>query len=110
MLRRFFLALPLVLLPALAFAQSVAGNYRAEGMNPDGSSYSGTVTVTETGPVLTFHWDIAGDTYDGTGQRDGDVIRVDWGDAFPVVYVVMPSGELHGTWGNAHGLERLIPN
>lgn len=110
MLRRLFLAFSVVLLPALASAQSLAGTYRAEGMNPDGSHYSGVVTIAEAGDELAFHWELATESFEGTGRREHDVIRVDGGDVFPVVYVVMPSGELHGTWGNAHGLERLIPN
>ena len=90
-------------------AQSVGGMYRAEGRNPDGSTYEGRVQISERGGAIAMTWWVGNDTYQGTGERNGDVIWVDWGDSYPVVYVRMPSGELHGTWSNGRGLERLIP-
>ena len=110
--RRFALAGLSAALVSLALplaAQDVAGNYRAEGRNPDGSSYSGTVQVREAGSEVHVSWQVGKQSYKGTGTRDGDVVWVDWGDTYPVVYVRMPSGELHGTWANGKGLERLIP-
>ncbi|WP_204115662.1 hypothetical protein [Shimia biformata] len=92
-----------------ALAQSISGSYRAEGRNPDGTAYSGTVQITERGGAVAMTWSIAGQSYQGTGERNGDVIIVNWGDTYPVVYVRMPSGELHGTWANGAALERLIP-
>lgn len=92
-----------------AAAQSVGGVYLAEGRNPDGSSYSGTVQIRDSKGVLFFNWQVGSQSYSGSGTRNGDVIWVHWGDQYPVVYVRMPSGELHGTWANGRGLERLIP-
>ncbi|MEX0302819.1 MAG: hypothetical protein AB3N24_10380 [Leisingera sp.] len=92
-----------------AFAQSVSGVYRAEGRNPDGSSYTGTVQIQDSGGSVQMQWSIAGQSYSGNGSRNGDVVWVDWGQTHPVVYVRMPSGELHGTWANGRALERLIP-
>lgn len=92
-----------------ALAQSVTGLYRAEGRNPDGSSYSGTVQIRDSKGVIKVNWQVGSQSYSGSGTRRGDVIWVDWGDQYPVVYVRMPSGELHGTWANGRGLERLIP-
>lgn len=92
-----------------ALAQSVTGLYRAEGRNPDGSSYSGTVQIRDSKGVIKVNWQVGSQSYSGSGTRSGDVIWVDWGDQYPVVYVRMPSGELHGTWANGRGLERLIP-
>lgn len=92
-----------------ADAQSIGGIYRAEGRNPDGSAYGGTVQIVESGTSLSFSWQVGNQSYQGTGYRSGDVIWIDWGDTFPVVYVRMPSGELHGTWANGRALERLIP-
>ena len=109
--RRFFsgliLALACVATPALS--QSVSGNYRAEGRNPDGSAYSGTVQIYDRKGEVRVEWQVGNQNYSGTGTRNGDVVWVDWGDTHPVVYVRMPSGELHGTWANGRGLERLIP-
>lgn len=108
MTRRFLLTLVLLLTPALALAQSIAGTYTAQGRNPDGSRYSGTVTITEKGNAVYFAWNV-GSYYEGTGTRNQDVVTVDWGSDYPVYYLVMPSGELHGTWANGTALERLIP-
>lgn len=90
-------------------AQSVSGTYRAEGRNPDGSAYHGSVSIQESGGKVYMNWSVGGRSYQGTGSRNGDVVWVDWGDRYPVVYVRMPSGELHGTWANGTALERLIP-
>lgn len=92
-----------------ALAQSVTGSYRAEGRNADGTKYNGTVQISDQGGQIAMHWRIAGQSYSGKGTRNGDVIWVNWGDQYPVVYVRMPSGELHGTWANGRALERLIP-
>ncbi|EBA15105.1 hypothetical protein RSK20926_04457 [Roseobacter sp. SK209-2-6] len=90
-------------------AQSVSGSYRAEGRNPDGSAYSGTVQIREAQGQISMNWQVGSQSYAGSGTRNGDVVWVNWGDTHPVVYVRMPSGELHGTWANGRGLERLIP-
>lgn len=90
-------------------AQSISGSYRAEGRNPDGSSYTGTVQINDNGGAIEMHWQVGAQTYTGSGTRNGDVVWVNWGDTYPVVYVRMPSGELHGTWSNGRALERLIP-
>ncbi len=92
-----------------AAAQSISGSYRAEGRNPDGSTYTGTVQIQDNGSAIEMNWQVGAQAYAGTGTRNGDVVWVDWGDTYPVVYVRMPSGELHGTWSNGRALERLIP-
>ncbi|WP_424977881.1 hypothetical protein [Leisingera sp. S232] len=102
-----FAALTLFAVPA--GAQSVGGSYSAEGRNPDGSTYSGTVQIRDNGGMIEMSWQVGAQSYAGTGTRNGDVVWVDWGQPDPVVYVRMPSGELHGTWANGRGLERLIP-
>lgn len=90
-------------------AQSIAGSYRAEGRNPDGSTYAGSVQISEHGSTVQMRWQIGAQSYAGSGSRTGDVIRVNWGQPQPVVYVLMPGGELHGTWAGGRALERLIP-
>lgn len=92
-----------------AVAQPVGGNYTAEGRNPDGSTYSGQVSISERGDGVAMSWHIGSQKYSGRGFRDGRVLTVNWGDKHPVVYVVMPSGELHGTWSNGRALEKLVP-
>jgi len=107
----------LVALPALfvtlptgtrAQVANISGVYQAQGRNPDGSSYAGTVTVQEGAQGnVAFSWAVAGRSYSGTGQRSGSVVTVNWGGSAPAVYVVMSDGALHGTWANGYGLERL---
>lgn len=96
-------------LPQAATAQSVTGQYRAEGMNANGSRYTGTVVVAQNGTQLRLNWTVGSSQYMGSGTRNGDILWIDWGSAHPVVYVKMPNGELHGTWDNGRALERLIP-
>ena len=122
--RRLILSsLPLTIAASAALAQtkksaggandtmqrSLAGRYRSEGRNPDGSAYSGTVTIAQQGQAVDFTWVIGTDTYRGTGQVDGRVVTVDWGEATPVIYVVMENGALHGTWDDGLALEKLTP-
>lgn len=85
----------------------ISGSYRVEGRNPDGSGYAGTVRITENGDAISMAWQVGTQTYSGTGVRQGRVITVNWGDAFPVVYVIMPNGALHGTWADGRASERL---
>lgn len=100
------------LMPVAANAQlgrSLVGNYTVAGRNPDGSAYSGTVQIAQTGNAVQITWNVGGQTYGGTGTLDGRVMTVDWGSDSPVVYVVMPNGELHGTWAKGTALDKLTP-
>jgi hypothetical protein len=110
--RRLFLAAAVAGLALPVFAQSlpsdISGSYKAEGRNPDGSTYTGRVTVQESvGGAVAFAWIVANQSYAGVGTRDGRVVSVDWGEAHPVVYVIMPGGALYGTWADGRALERL---
>lgn len=87
----------------------IDGDYLSMGMNPDGSTYEGTVAITQQGTAIEVSWTINGETNRGAGLIDGRVVVVDWGDETPVVYVVMPNGALHGTWADGTALEKLIP-
>lgn len=108
--RRFlFAALITLALAPPALAQSILGTYSADGRNPDGSSYSGTVWIDQAGKGFAFRWQIGNQSYTGSGTQSGDVVTVNWGDAHPVYYLVMPDGELHGTWADGRGLEKLTP-
>ena len=55
-------------------------------------------------------WRVGRETYTGEGRIDGRVLTVDWGAEDPIVYVLMPDGELHGTWADGRALEKLSPN
>lgn len=93
-----------------AAAQGLSGSYTAQGRNADGSTYTGTVQLTQSANVVSMAWSVGGTNYIGTGVQDGRVITVNWGADTPVVYVVMPNGTLHGTWADGYALERLTPN
>ena len=108
--RRIFLGIATAVLVATQVAaQGVNGLYRVEGRNPDGSAYSGSAQLVEINNTVTIAWQVGGQAYQGTGTRSGDIVWINWGADHPVVYVVMPSGQLHGTWANGKALERLVP-
>lgn len=92
-----------------AWAEGLSGSYAVEGMNPDGSKYTGTVSLVENGGSVSMTWTVGSSSYAGAGLVDGKVITVQWGDPNPVYYVITPSGELHGTWAGGKALERLVP-
>ena len=93
-----------------AFAQGLTGSYVAQGRNPDGSAYTGTVQITQSANVVSMAWQVGASSYIGTGVQDGRVVTVKWGANHPVIYVVMGDGSLHGTWDDGRALERLVPN
>lgn len=53
-------------------------------------------------------WIVGKQSYAGTGLREGRVVTVNWGDTYPVVYVVMPGGKMFGTWADGKALERAV--
>jgi hypothetical protein len=95
-----------------ALAQRVPGLYKIDGRNPNGSRYGGKVLITaaETG-VYNFLWRISnGETYRGRGRLSGDMLTVEWGQQYPVIYRVNIDGTLRGRWDNGRGIENLIPD
>ena len=95
-------------LAGTAAAQSALdGTYRVQGRNPDGSAYAGAVRLVEPGGSVAMTWQVGNRTYQGTGSFDGRLMIVNWGDRYPVVYVLMSDGTLHGTWSNGRALEKL---
>lgn len=106
------------LFPALAFlllattyatAQSLAGQYDVWGRNLDGAAYEGTAEVRDDGRNVTIFWNTTAGVYSGTGARDGNLLLIDWGADYMVVYTIMDDGELHGTWADGYALDRLSP-
>jgi hypothetical protein len=96
---------------ALPVAPDISGKYTAHGTNPDGSMYSGSVTIRRDGNRYRFDWVIAnGQALHGTGILNGHTISVDWGQTYPVIYLVGPNGVLTGTWNNGTATETLIPD
>ena len=85
------------------------GTYSARGLNADGTAYEGRVDITQQGDAVEFTWNVGEDVFRGQGSIEGRIVTVDWGDATPVIYVVMDDGELHGTWADGTALEKLTP-
>jgi len=86
---------------------NLEGLYRATGTNPNGTSYSGTCTVTRSGDTYQFYWQV-GSTYRGSGRFEGDELVIHWGEAYPVIYTVADDGRLIGTWSNGRATEVLV--
>ncbi len=87
--------------------EGLTGNYSVAGRNPDGTTYDGTVVLTQQGRTFTLIWTVGTDSYRGVGELDGNVLTVDWGDKTPVVYAVMADGHLKGLWAAGRGAEEL---
>jgi len=91
--------------------------YNAAGTNPDGSTYSGTVTIKViSDKTFTIHWKIDDETYDGFGMRNDDALAATYtldGEPGLVIYKVGAGGVLNGFWvvrgKNKGGTERLTP-
>lgn len=87
------------------------GQYTVAGINPNGGTYRGEVTITEDGGVYNFRWRISnGDIFRGKGRLRGRILTVDWGQKYPIIYHVDEDGTLRGKWANGRGSEDLTPN
>lgn len=76
----------------------VVGTYKLDGVNPDGSTYSGTLDVTASGEAFAWSWN-AGE-YAGVGLQQGEVVSVAWGSdaCYVVSYIIGEDGVLTGKW------------
>lgn len=74
-LKQAFLAAAFSLLSLPAFAQ-MTGQYKVEGKNPDGSTYSGTASVEKTGDTYKVTWNLGGDRFIGTGIGSPEAIAI----------------------------------
>lgn len=93
--------------PGMTQGQRIGGSYQVTGTNPDGGTYQGTVTISKSGHMYKFSWTV-GNSYEGLGVLVGDVLTVQWGDQYPVIYRVMEGGRvLEGTWSNGKATETL---
>ena len=114
MTRRAALAMSgaaLVVGPSSGAAQGSAPSRAcaAAGRNPDGSAYSGTVQITESGGAVSMAWQVGsgGYTRHRPARRACDHRQL--GRRAPGGLLVMPNGELHGTWADGQALEKLTP-
>src|SRR5262245_53497778 len=72
------------------------GVYDVQGVNPNGSTYSGEVTIQRQGSSYQFRWRIGSQTFQGSGALRGGSLTVNWGQRYPVIYVVGNDGVLRG--------------
>jgi hypothetical protein len=97
-------------------AQTVGGQYRVQGTNPDGSGYGGTAAITPTSDTTCrITWD-TGSTSVGICMVAGKTVAASYslaGRIGLVLYQMQPDGVLNGVWTVADqpggGTEILTP-
>lgn len=85
------------------------GEYRTNGINPNGSLYTGTVAIKPGGSEYQFAWKTGSTAYRGTARRQGNLLIVDWGSEMPMIYALNPDGTLKGLFDAGRGSETLMP-
>jgi Caspase domain len=85
----------------------LAGVYRVEGTNPNGSNYRGMVALAQDNDQFNFTWWIGKDVFRGTGHFAGKMLVVNWGDKTPVIYTFGDEGVLDGEWADGSATETL---
>ncbi len=94
-------------------ASRPGGNYVVDGVNPNGSKYSGAAVIKQNGDRFTIVWNIADQMFSGTGTMSGNVFTVNYknpsGGGGVVVYDITPSGLLVGKWADGKAKESLRP-
>jgi hypothetical protein len=91
-------------------SRAPAGHYVVNGLNPNGSRYSGTLDVTASGDSYQFAWVTGASQFQGVGTLAGNVLTVNWGsNTTPLIYAVADAGSLHGLWADGHGEEVATP-
>ena len=86
------------------------GRYRTNGQNPNGTRYTGTVSIVEKSGQFQFDWQVGASRYSGTGKLDRNLLIVDWGNTQPVVYALGLDGGLRGLWAGGQGEDILTPD
>jgi hypothetical protein len=90
--------------------EALEGTHEVEGKNPNGSAYTGSVTIEKTGDTYAFTWTVAGETYPGIGidVGEGKVLVAYGKNNFGVIAYDMSNMDevVQGRWA-AHG-QRVI--
>ena len=108
----------LVLFTSYASAETLqlAHHYKATGAGPDGSQYTGEVTIDITSDTtFAISWDIGGTIYKGFGMRRNDVLAASFfsGKSSGLAMYQVQGDGLDGQWTfkgeNGSGTEHLTP-
>lgn len=76
MLKRAGLAVcALLMMMSVAWAD-IVGNYQVQGLNPDGSTYTGTASVSKNGDTYRVTWVVAGTRFVGTGIGNDEALAI----------------------------------
>jgi hypothetical protein len=84
----------------------LAGVYRCDGKNPDGSAYQGVVEISRVKETFRVRWTMDDGAITGVGIYSGGVLAVSYfGDAPAVVVYKVDGDKLVGEWtmGGAEG-------
>ena len=87
--------------------RNLAGVYRSDGINPNGTKYKGIAAVNWAGNQVQVKWWIGKQIFTGTGEFAGKMLVVNWGDTHPVLYTFGKHGFLNGEWADGKASERL---
>jgi hypothetical protein len=93
-----------------SFIRELDGNYRADGKNPDGTTYTGEVVIRRENAVYYITWKIGKQALYGSGTLNKNILNIRWGSGDLVSYVVQTNGILQGSWANGQGTETLTPS
>jgi len=107
--RRGVLAVLLLVAGAAMAWADISGTYFVYGRHGDGRAFEGTATIAAEADGYVIEWLIGAASYNGIGVLEGRVLTVEWGTEAPAIYVVMPDGELHGTFEDGLAVELLTP-
>jgi len=87
--------------------RNLAGVYRSDGINPNGTRYKGITAVNWSGNQVQVKWWIGKQIFTGVGEFAGKMLVVNWGDTHPVIYTFGKHGFLNGEWADGKANERL---
>jgi hypothetical protein len=120
MIRQILYAVVFLVASVVANAEplKLAHNYDAAGTNPDGSKYTGTVTISIiSDTTFTIEWNIGGEMYKGFGMRRNDALAATYtinGEPGLMIYQVDDKGVMRGLWAvrgeDGNGSEVLTPH
>ncbi|MBV8747584.1 MAG: hypothetical protein JO134_21355 [Xanthobacteraceae bacterium] len=93
--------------PGVATMPLLAGVYRVDGTNPNGSRYQGMAALWPVGRDYQFKWWIGRQSFSGLGHLAGRMLVVNWGQKSPVIYSFSAGDRLDGEWADGSATEQL---